>query len=77
MMIALINNAGAGGTRNLKQLSKHAKTILMQLHFMNSFVEDLLNLHMIHEGHMSISTRAFDLKDTIEFVVKMFAIKSE
>ena len=50
-MIALF---GKAGTVNHAQAMKLANIVLGQLHFMESFVEDLLNLRMIHEGYMTI-----------------------
>ena len=43
---------------------------------MESFVEDLLNLRLLREGKMTISKEQFDLKDTLDLIVNMFAIKT-
>lgn len=51
--------------------------ILGQLCFMESFVEDMLNLRLLKEGIMTIAKEKFDSFECLESIVSMFAIKSE
>ena len=61
---------------DLVEAKKSASLILAQLHLMESFVEDLLNLRLLREGIMTISKEQFDLKDALDFIVSIFEIKS-
>ena len=50
---------------------------LRQLQFMESFVEDLLNLHMINQGVFVLSEEEFDPDEAISFVCDMVSLKAE
>ena len=51
--------------------------ILGQIGFMESFVEDLLNLRLMREGIMTMAKDKFDVREALESIVSMFGIKSE
>ena len=44
---------------------------------METFVEDLLNLHMINSGIFKLDNEAFDPQSALEFVYEMIKIRAE
>ena len=44
---------------------------------MESFVEDLLNLRLMQNGHLKIQHGVFKLEDTIDFIMDTFKHKAD
>ena len=50
--------------------------MLSQLEFIESFIEDLLNVRLIREGLLTLQNESFSPKEALEFVVHMFKTRS-
>ena len=50
--------------------------VFNMLVFMQSFIEDLLNLRLLRDGVLELVNETFNLHEALEFVIEMFQIKA-
>ena len=60
----------------LAQANLNANITIQQLLFMESFVEDLLNLHMMTQGVFKLEEQYFDPQAAIDFVLDMIRVSA-
>lgn len=48
--------------------------ILSQMSYMESFIEDLLNVHMLTHGVFKLDLAVFDPQESIDFVYEIFRL---
>ena len=56
----------------LTEVKRHGRLILSQLTFMQLFVEDLLNLKMLHDGIFDLVYQSFDPNELFSTVCETF-----
>ena len=56
----------------LKQARRYGKLMRSQLEFMSLFVEDLLNLKMLHDGVFKLNKQPFDPVEVFETICQIF-----
>ena len=54
------------------EVIRYLKLMKSQLYFMQSFVDDLLDLKMLREGTFKLNTAAFDPNKVISLVQRIF-----
>ena len=69
----VISNSNFFDLDNSKNLLKIS---ISQLVLVESFVEDLLNLTLLKEGVFKLESAPFNLKETLDFVVNIFQMKT-
>lgn len=73
-IILILSAVNVSSTTNLAlvQVIRYANLVVSQLNLMESFVEDLLNLHLLRKGIFTIAKDRFDPTELFEFIVNMF-----
>ena len=51
--------------------------ILNQLGFMESFIEDLLNIKLIKEGKFILEKKQFSPKEVFDYIIDMFELRAK
>jgi len=64
-------------THHLDKAHHWALLMRSQLIFTESFVEDLLNLHLIQKETLKLDIGAFSPQKAIDFVVEIFQMKAK
>ena len=58
--------------QNIPKSSNYCDLIMSQLHFMESFVEDLLDLRQLKEGMFTLVNKAFDVVSVLKNISMIF-----
>ena len=75
--LKLLNSRPSQYELELAESHYTANVTINQLLFMESFVEDLLNLHMMTAGKFKLENKQFDPQKAINFVCDMISMMAE
>ena len=60
------------GTPYKHEMTRYSKLIMSQLEFLQSFVEDLLDLRMLESGKFTLTREPFDIVEIVKNICNIF-----